>query len=153
MVHGAGVIPIGSDEPLFHGVLHLGAVFVGVGALSADDLEEMVLSITNIVSYAATLLGVLEIFVDLYEPVCCELKGFLDANNMQVNALWWCLFFNCLTIDLLSHVELVGLRVFWISPGYPYRNLFARSFSVLFHQSEQCLPVCFAENFRFFSPF
>ena len=121
VVHGAGEWSLVSDKPLFHGVLHDSEtvailVLLGVSSLTAEDLEEMVLAITNVWRNAATEGLVVEIVLDLDESVRGVLEGFLASDDVEVNEGWWrLLVLNDSVEDLLGHVELVGLRVLWVS--------------------------------------
>ena len=53
VVHGAGEWSVVGNKPLLHGVLHHSQtvavlVLLRVGALTAEDLEDVVLAITNV---------------------------------------------------------------------------------------------------------
>ena len=89
MVHGGCVISARLSEPPLHGILHLWSfIFVGMCALSANNFEEMVLTITDIVRDTAAT-RVRKIIFDLSEPVCSQLKSFLDEDSVQVNTVAW----------------------------------------------------------------
>ena len=95
MVHGTCVVSALCFKPELHGEFHLGSFSVRMGALSANNFEEMVLPITNIVRNATdNTIRVSEIFFDLGKPICSHLEGFLDADYMQVNRVAWMLLFN-----------------------------------------------------------
>merc|ERR1712019_136786 len=108
----ASVRPVVCNEPLLHGVLHLWTILIGVSTLSTNHLEQVVLSISNVWCNTATKVSVIEIFLDLSESISSQLKSFFAANDVQVNTLWWSFLFNNLRVNLLSHVEFIGLRIF-----------------------------------------
>ena len=48
MVHGSHIVSLMLLQPLRHGALHLGSVFIGVGALPANYLKQMVFAVAYV---------------------------------------------------------------------------------------------------------
>ena len=93
MVHGTCVISASLSKPELHCEFHLWSFAIGMSTLSANDFEEVVLTITTIVLNAAAF-RVGKIFFNLGEPICSHLEGFLDTDYMQVNTVAWMFLFN-----------------------------------------------------------
>ena len=94
VVHGAGEWSLVSDEPLLHGVLHDSRtvsvlILRRVSSLTAEDLEQMVLAITNVWCNAAAESLVVEIILNLHESIRGVLEGFLASDDVEVNKRRW----------------------------------------------------------------
>ena len=72
VVQRTGVVSIQLTKPLLHGVFHLRAVLIRVGALSTNDFEKVVLSVATVVLDSATG-GIRQVLLYLGESVSCEL--------------------------------------------------------------------------------
>ena len=92
VVQRTGVVSIQLTEPLLHGVFHLRAVLIRMGALSANDFEEVVLAVATVVLDSAGG-GIRQVLLDLCEPVGCELQRLFHTDHMQVNRIAGMLLF------------------------------------------------------------
>ena len=147
MVNRASVIPTLLTEPLLHGVFHLGSVGIRMGTLSANNFEEMVLAIANIV-FDTTAAWVCKVLLNSCESVCSLLKGLFYADYMQVDTVRRLFLFDRLLEDLFSHPEFVRLGIFWVLLRWANRDFLALVFSVLLHFTEQSFPISFTMHFR-----
>ena len=91
MVKRSSMVYVCLGKPLLHGIFHLRPILVRVSALSANNLEQMVLPVAAIVLDTIAT-WVCKVLLDLLEPIGCELQGFLNADHMQVNRVAGVLF-------------------------------------------------------------
>ena len=83
-------------EPLVHCKLHSWSVGIRVSPLPADDFEEVILLISDVVLQLSRP----EVANDLVEAPLSQFKRLLHADHMQVNAVGR----ECLIVSLLEYL-------------------------------------------------